>query len=727
VTNVEDGMRRPATDSSPIRRLALASTAGLTLAALLAAPLTGNANARSDDDEPTLSQELITANNGRSKPRNNSAAVRAIDAALDGKWQAAFDGASRTGDQAAMKTVEWLYIRKNPKDAGSERIMNFVAANPSWPASRALTRAAEARLADRDTPIETVARHFNRFTPISAWGHVAFARLALARGDRSSAAAAVRKAWLDDDLSTSLEKEILRNYGALLGRDDHKARMYAMIMAQETNAAVRAAGMVSRQHVQAAKAAQALIRRKSNGPALYKKLPAEFRNHPPMLYAYARYFRRKGDYATAFNLLKRGPASHAAQIRPDQWFVEKRLAARHLAASKYRKHWPAIYKMMASHGFKSGKHYIEAEFLAGWFALRKLSEPGAAAVHFKRITEAATTRTDASRGWYWLGRARAAKGEGGRAEQAYKQAAASPTLFYGQLALDKLGFGKRPLNISAASASSAGLAKAKQVEVFRAAHLLAQAGGDREVGLFLFPIARAIKSPAEAASAIDAIHSQEGYFAAVRLAKAFGAMGVDVDNWAYPVNALPNWRSIGPRVEKSVILGLSRQESEFNATAGSHAGAKGFMQIMPGTGKGIARQYRISGYRTSDLTQKPALNVAMGEAYLGGLIDRFGGSYILAFAGYNAGPGNAQKWIDIYGDPRSPGVDAIDWIESIPITETRKYVQKVMQNVHVYRTRLDQKKYAISYDINRGGRKAASGGSGCGDGARTIASLLNDC
>ena len=192
---------------------------------------------------------MITANNGRSKPRNNSVSVRAIDAALDDKWQAAFDGASRSGDQAAMKTVEWLYIRKNPKDAGPERIMNFVAANPSWPASRALTRAAEARLADRNTPMETVARHFNRFTPISAWGQVAFARLALARGDRASAATALRQAWLDDDLSTSLEKEILGNYGALLSRDDHKARMYAMIMAQETNAAVRAAGMVSRQHV----------------------------------------------------------------------------------------------------------------------------------------------------------------------------------------------------------------------------------------------------------------------------------------------------------------------------------------------------------------------------------------------------------------------------------------------------------------------------------------------
>ena len=149
------------------------------------------------------------------------------------------------------------------------------------------------------------------------------------------------------------------------------------------------------------------------------------------------------------------------------------------------------------------------------------------------------------------------------------------------------------------------------------------------------------------------------------------------------------------------------------------------MQIMPGTGKQIARQHGIKDYSTAKLTGDPALNVAMGEAYLGGLVERFGGSYILAFAGYNAGRGNAQKWIEKSGDPQSPNVDPIDWVESIPFTETRNYVQKVLQNVHVYRTRLETKKYAITQDLNRGGSKAAS--SGCGDAPTTIASLLNQC
>ncbi|MGB7204768.1 MAG: transglycosylase SLT domain-containing protein, partial [Anderseniella sp.] len=483
-----------------------------------------------------------------------------------------------------------------------------------------------------------------------------------------------------------------------------------------------------------AKVAQALIRSKSNGPALYQKLSGTFKNHPPMVYAYARWYRRNAKHASALNILKQAPTSHAAQVDPDQWFVEKRLVARLLAGPEHKKHWRSIYQLMASHGYTSGSNYIEGEFLAGWYALRKLSNANAAAEHFKRAAEASKTRTDASRAWYWLGRARAASGESNRAEEAYRQAASSPTLFYGQLALDKLGVGTKPLRLTEGSSNADALRRVSQVEVFRAAHQLAQAGGTRHVGLFLFPIARAVKKRDEAAAAINAIQSEAGYFPAVRLAKAFGTIGTDVDNWSYPINALPKWKTIGNRVEKSLIMGLSRQESEFNPVAGSHAGAKGFMQIIPSTGKQIARKYKIGGYSTNSLISNPALNVSMGEAYLGDLIQQFDGSYIMAIASYNAGPGNISKWVNAYGDPRTSQIDAVDWIESIPFTETRKYVQKVMQNVHVYRTRLGEKKFAMSRDINRastGGTATASTSPAaegdCAEGKKTIASLITGC
>ena len=726
----EDGMDYRPLGNSTFWRTALAGALGLAIAGSHA----GQAAARSSSiSEPSSIQELVTAGNTRSRAGNQSVSVDALRAALKKDWQAAFDLASRSQDQATLKAVEWLYIRKNPTDAGAERIMKFVAANPDWPATIPLTRMAEAILARETTPIDTVARHFNRYTPISSQGHVAYARLALARSDKATAADSIRKAWSNPQLAPHLVKQIVSEYLHLLNRADHEARMWALVMAQETNAAIQAAGYVSKAHADAARAAQALIRRKSTGPEHYKKLPAEFRNLPPMVYAYARWLRRKDQDAAAFTMLKQAPASHVAQINPDQWFVEKRLAARNMAGPQYKKAWPGIYKMMAAHGFTSGNQFIEGEFLAGWYALRKLSDPGKAAEHFKRITEAATTRTDGSRGWYWLGRARAAKGESGRAEEAYRMAAASPTLFYGQLALGKLGHGKNPLKISTGNATAAAKQSVESVEIFRAAHLLAQAGGDTQILPFMFPIARAIKSHDEAAAAIDLLHTYSGHFAAVRLAKAFGSLQIDIDNWAYPVNAMPEWKTINNKVERSVIMGLSRQESEFNATAGSHAGARGLMQIMPGTGRLIARQYKLSGYKTDHLTSRPDLNVSMGEAYLGDLIDEFKGSYIMGFTSYNAGPGNTIKWLKAYGDPRKGEIDAVDWIESIPITETRNYVQKVMQNVHVYRTRLGHRMHTMHADINRGSSSptvASSAGTpalGCGEGKQTIASLISGC
>ena len=725
----EDGMNLTTTGFSTLRRAALAGALGLAITGSLA----DNATARSSNDSDASGiQELLTTSKTRSPARNDALSVRALKAAVQKDWRKAFDLASKSQDQATLKAVEWLYIRKNPSDAGADRIMNFVIANPDWPATKPLTRMAQAILARKTTPIDAVARHYNRFSPISSQGHVAYARLALARGDKSTATSSIKKAWADPKLAAHLEKQIDSDFRHLLSTADHKARMWSLVMAQETNAAIRAAGHVSKAHTNAARAAQALIRRKKTGPAHYKKLPAKFRNHPPMIYAYARWLRRKGKHTSAYTMLKQAPKSHAAQIDPAQWFVEKRLAARHLAGPQYKKYWPGIYKMMAAHGYSSGKQFIEGEFLAGWYALRKLSNPGKAAVHFKRITEAATTRTDASRGWYWLGRARAAKGENGRAEEAYRMAAASPTLFYGQLALAKLGLGKKPLKIVTGKATAGAKQSVRSVEIFRAAHLLARAGGKNQILPFLFPIARAIKSRDEAAAAIDHIHTHAGNFAAVRLAKAFGSLGLDVDNWAYPVNAVPAWKTINNKVERAVILGLSRQESEFNAVAGSHAGARGLMQIMPGTGKLIARQYKLRGYKTDHLTSKPALNVSMGEAYLGDMIQEFKGSYIMGFSSYNAGPGNTIKWLKAYGDPRTGQVDAMDWIESIPITETRKYVQKVMQNVHVYRTRLGHRKHTMLRDINRGGggggaSATATSASGCGEGKKTIASLISDC
>jgi soluble lytic murein transglycosylase len=188
-------------------------------------------------------------------------------------------------------------------------------------------------------------------------------------------------------------------------------------------------------------------------------------------------------------------------------------------------------------------------------------------------------------------------------------------------------------------------------------------------------------------AAAAVVHGMGGTFMALKLAKAAGQFKVDIDSWSYPVRGLPDWKQIGKPIEKAMVFGLSRQESEFNPQAGSKAGAQGLMQLMPGTAKIIARQYRLP-YAQAKLKGDPAYNVKLGAAHLADLVDDFGGSYVLTLVGYNAGPRRAREWVAEFGDPRGGQVDPVDWVESIPFLETRQYVQKVLQNLHIYRSRL---------------------------------------
>jgi soluble lytic murein transglycosylase len=203
-------------------------------------------------------------------------------------------------------------------------------------------------------------------------------------------------------------------------------------------------------------------------------------------------------------------------------------------------------------------------------------------------------------------------------------------------------------------------------------------------------------------AAADVVWGEGGPFLSVKLAKAAAQRNLDIDSWGYPIRALPDWKEIGPRIEKPLVFALSRQESEFNPTAGSRVGAQGLMQIMPGTAKLIARKYGLK-YRDGMLTGDPAYNVKLGAAHLGDLVSDFGGSYVLTLVAYNAGPRRSREWVQEYGDLRSGEIDPVDWVESIPFHETRQYVQKVLQNLHVYRSRLAPKTVRpMTADLLRG-------------------------
>jgi soluble lytic murein transglycosylase len=702
---------------------------GLALTVLATFFTIDGAVARKEDSEPGVTDTF-----GRHNKRVSSSSidVQAVNAALLKKFRTALPLAQKSRNNLTKTVVEWLYLRQEPKKAGYNRLMAFVRKHPKWPKVRLLTTFAERQLLWNQAPNSVLATHFRRNVPVSAAGFAAKAKLELSRGNKKAARKWLLKAWFKPKLGGKTRTAILQQFGSILGKADHERRLWILIHAQQTNSAIRTAGLVSRTHVKAAKAAQNLIKRRRNAVSSYKALPSSMRNKLALRYALARYYRKSRQFSSALSVLNSVSSKTSGVYDQAAWWVERRLVVRELLGPANRRFWPSLYQQARRHGFKKGKHFEEGEFLAGWIALRKLGNAKTAATHFTRMTYAAKSRTQQSRGAYWAARAYLVLGDKANTDKFFKRAARTPTLFYALLAREALGKGRVPIQLPRGRHDKATKNRMAGKELVRAVALIKRSGGDRELGSFTWPIARLAKTRSEASALAAILHSLGGPHLALRLSKAVGAFGIDIDNWSYPVRAMPKIKRIGKPVETAVVFAIARQESEFNARARSYVGARGLMQLMPGTAKGLARKYKVA-HSTAKLTSQPTYNVMLGTALLGDLIRRFNGSYILTFVGYNAGPGNARKWIKRYGDPRAGKTDPIDWIESIPYTETRKYVQKVMQNVHIYRSQLNPRAMGgMSIDLARGTPPVVSAGgvkksnAKCG-GRKSLTSLIQDC
>lgn len=666
-------------------------------------------------------------------PAVASAATESIRAALKGDFVNAGGLAQQSGDPAAIKLVELLFLRDKGAKAGYARIMNFLEAAPKWPLTETLLKRAEQALFESGARGPEVLAHFAKRKPLTSHGNMALCRAAFAAGDEQTARAALMRAWLNPEMDDSVEAIAIQEFGRALSEADYRRRLWQLIYAQNSNAAVSHAKRMGSGYVNIAKVAQALLRSTSGAEKQYAALSAANRNIPALRYALARHYRKQEKFGKARAILAAAPKSAADMGDPEAWWTERRILARRSVGPNHRDTWTTGYQIAAQNGLASGDEAVEAEFLSGWIALRYLARPETAMKHFAKLQQIAPSRTEKARAAYWIGRTHEANGDKGSAKAAYKEASQYSTIYYGQLAREKIGLGHTPERIESGDTTSAARAVVDRDEVMRAFRLMAQSADKSQLHMFLWSIASRFNSLAEMNAAAAIVHQVGGTTMALRLAKAAGQRNIDIDSYSYPVRGLPDWKQIGKPVEKALVFGLSRQESEFDPQAGSKVGAQGLMQLMPGTAKLIARQYGVT-YAQAKLKGDPAYNVKLGAAHLGDLIDDFGGSYVLTLVAYNAGPRRAREWVIEFGDLRSGQVDPIDWVESIPFQETRQYVQKVLQNVHIYRSRLAPKTVRpMTADLMRGtpgemtvaSTSAPAERDGCAGGS--IKALITGC
>ncbi len=598
-------------------------------------------------------------------------------------------------DPVAKKLAEWIILRSDDNGASVERYRAFIATNPSWPSQTFLRRRIEAALWDDHRDDATVWAWFANESPLSAKGRFSLARVMIARGDRANAERLVREAWRNDSMSEDAENAALDLFGALLTPGDHKARMDFMLYGSEQDAALRAAKRLGANQVALAKARIAAYRKASNTKALLDAVPHELHGDPGYIFSKIQLLRREEKFAEAAQLMLGAPKDPGRLYNLDEWWIERRLLSRKmLDVGEHR----TAYLIARDAALPARDIYkTEQEFTAGWIALRFLTDPATAAQHFSRIGVGSANPTALARAGYWQGRAAEAAGRSQEARAAYTAAAAQSTSYYGQLARAKLGLPQIDLN-GAPAARGRGI---ERLEIVRAVQLL-YALDERDIALPIFGDMGENGDP-DALAGLGELASRNGDARGMLLlGKAALNRGLPFDFYAYPVSGIPPFKSIGPEVEQSIVFAIARQESAFNPNVVSPANAYGLMQVTPDAGKYVCKKYGAS-FDLGRLKTDPVYNAALGAAELGGLIEDYRGSYIMTFAAYNAGRGSVKKWIERYGDPRDAKVDAVDWVELIPFSETRNYVQRIMENLQVYRARFGGgTRLQIEADLHRG-------------------------
>lgn len=594
-----------------------------------------------------------------------------------------FDGARAARDKLPVSSLDHHILAWAIALYGGDRVPSgeIAAASellPGWPGMATLRRNSERALVRENPGADIVIKAFDGSQPQTAEGIIALSRAYVAKGDVKAAQSVLSPFWRTEKLEAKDETTIINEFGPIIPTADHRYRMERMFYADRVGSAQRVAMLAGAKEL--ADAWAAASEGDKNTPKLLAAVPTEQRS-AGYLFAEAEYLRKRKKFNDAAALILKAPTDRAALVDPDAWWVERRVLSRELVDKGDMK---TAYRIVSTHMAESPTNAADAEFHAGWYALRGLKDPAKAAEHFSRIANLAQGNLSLSRAYYWLGRAAEAGGPGDPREY-FMKAAAFGTTFYGQLAGERVG--SRTLNITTPQPSDSDRQNFSKREAVSAIGRLQEAGYERYANTLYVDLAGQLTSPGEVALLAEMAGKRGNHFLALRIGKIAAANGVNVGALSHPIGVIPETANISGS-GKALAYAIARQESEFNISAVSRVGALGLLQLMPSTAEQLAKKAGMA-FSEAKLTTDPGYNATLGAAFLGQQLDRYNGSYVLTFAGYNAGPRRADQWIKRYGDPRGKDIDTVvDWIERIPYAETRSYIQRVMENYEVYKMRI---------------------------------------
>ena len=624
----------------------------------------------------------------------------AVEAGHRGDVNGARAALGMISDRAAKKAATWVLV-----DSAGDSLSFYEADQArrelrAWPRASRRQAAAEKLIESSGYSPRQIVDWFDGLEPTTPQGAMALAQAYRNLGQPAAGADLIRRWWRTKSFEADVQRTMLARFGDVLTVDDHVARADVLLYGAQGPAAREMIPLLPPDQQQAAYARLALRGDSSNANSLVNALPASLAQSPGVAFERAAYLRRHNLTEMAAAQL---PYFPKATYTPDQaervWAERKQIVMAELKIGDYR----SAYAAAADCGFSNSTEAAEAEFYAGWIALTRLKDPAKAAKHFAVIDRVGTSPITRARALYWQGRAAEARGEKAAAQGFYQAGAQHITTFYGQLAAEKLG--QRLVLGDDPQISAGDRARFEASDVVQGARLLHDEGGRDVFRSFVLALDDILPTAADQAMLIDLVRSYGEQDVSMKIARGAAQRGFVLPNRAYPYRTPP--QALGAP-EPAFVLAITRQESGFDPLVRSNVGARGMMQLMPQTASIIARRNGMD-YSPSMLDE-PDYNMRLGSAFLGQLVSQFSGSYVMAAAGYNAGPGRPTAWTSYCGDPRGGTTDPIDYIECIPFSETRNYVMRVLEGVQVYRAKLNggAAPLTLTADLKRGSYSYAS-------------------
>ncbi len=661
------------------------------LAFILSTPVNANT--------PTPRLKPAVPHTSRLLPKYDASHFRkAMRAADKKKWTDVEKQLKKVKDPTARKILEWRLAVDDPY-VSFEVLSRVVQTQAGWPRMVRIRSKAETRMLENPLSARDTISWYAGTEPVSGEGRITLAQAYYQLGQNDIGDRWLKSAWRDSKLTRERQRKLYKRYKDRLSPADHAARADHLIWLGRKYYG-SAGGLLPMMSYSDRALMDARIRVGANRRGMnnaINKLPDSVKNDTGIWFERA-YWRRKrlGQKQALEALLKIDSPARTAHGKKRVWREKKRIA--YWAISKKR--FQDAYDLTLNHGFTSGQHFAEAEFLAGWLVLTKLNNPNQALRHFTALEKGVSLPVSVGRAKYWMGRA-AERAGNPEANMYYAEAARYPNVFYSQLAAERLNDGFAFVNLPLENTEPAVSSTFETNELVRALRMIGEIQSERTFNQFSFHLDDIFDSPEELSQLAQLAKGYDFMKPSIRAAKQAARLDTMLTESGYPKPDVIT--SLSVNYDIPFVLAIARQESEFNTKARSSARAYGIMQMINSTAKITAKRARMP-YQSNWLTGDPEYATKLGAQHLNDLLIQFDGSYIMAAAAYNAGGHRVRQWNKTLGDPRTGQISPIDWIESIPFSETRNYVQRVLENQQVYRARLNnnQAELKLSHNMKYG-------------------------